>query len=181
MPSCSSRKTGINPHLSSRKYCWIQQCLWGIHKLQVCRGGQIRFSLTLFPPLLTESQATSARKLMYVWRFSEGLIYTASVAEHSAYLRYEAYWPRKSLQLKKELTDLLEGSINSFVITVAPQSPNSPAQSPSACWELQNSSTEQWIFLVGFSEFLGLFSYIIVHLKQCVGHCYAFIYHGGLI
>lgn len=99
---------------------------------------------------MTESQATAPRKFMYVWRLSEGLIYTVSVAGHSAYLRYEAYWPRKALQLKKEWAALLEGSMSSFVITAAPQSPSSPAQSPSAstvCWELKSSSTRLWIFL----------------------------------
>lgn len=70
---------------------------------------------------------------MYVWKLSEGLIYNVSVAEYSAYLSYEAYWTRKSLQLKKELTALMEGFINSFVITGAPQSPKCPAQSPSDC------------------------------------------------
>lgn len=106
---------------------------------------------------MAESLATSPRKFMCVWRLSQGLIYTVSVAGHSAYLRYEAYWPRKPLQLEKELTALLESSINLFVIAAAPQSPNCPAKSPSACtvcWELKSSSTEQLIFWgLGFSKF----------------------------
>lgn len=80
---------------------------------------------------MTESEAASSRKFIYAWKLSEGLIYNVNVAEYNAYLHYEAYWPRKSLQLKKELTALLEGLVNSFVITVAPQSPKCPVQSPS--------------------------------------------------
>lgn len=140
----------------------------------MCRYGQIRFALTFFPlswvkarlPHPGNLHLEALRRLDLQWECHE----------YTAYLSYEVYWPRKSLQLKKELPALLEGFINSFVITVASQSPKYPAQSPSDC-------VVSWkTVLLNDETLFNFFSpYIIMCLKQHVGSCWAFIYHCELV